>query len=120
MCADLRGQGEARRNRKPDRGHLCKVGTLAAQEVLHLGSAVRIPRAEVVDIGHDEEEQERAQGGVELKAKCLSRAITSLHNLAFCIRFTLSAEPRANNRTQQTWQILSNTGPCSLRTRIAS
>ena len=48
------------------------VSSLHLAGVLHLGSAVRIPRAEVVDPGHGEEAQERAHRGVGAESQMLA------------------------------------------------
>ena len=51
--ADLGGDGEARRHRQADRGHLGEVGALAAEQVAHLRAAFVVAGAEAVHpLGH--------------------------------------------------------------------
>ncbi len=47
--ADRGGDGEARRHRQAEVGHLGEVGALAAEQVLHAGAALRLAAAEGVD-----------------------------------------------------------------------
>jgi hypothetical protein len=47
--ADRGGDGEARRHRKAQVGHLGEIGALAAQQFLHAGAALRLAAAEGVD-----------------------------------------------------------------------
>ena len=47
--ADLGGDREARRNRQAEARHLGEVGALAAQQVAHVGCAVRDAAAEAID-----------------------------------------------------------------------
>src|SRR3546814_3650393 len=47
--ADLGGDGETRRHRQAEIGHLGKIGTLAAQQIAHVGAALGPAVAEAVD-----------------------------------------------------------------------
>src|ERR1019366_5787125 len=51
---DFGGDGESRRHRQADRGHFREVRPLAAQQILHFGTAVVVAGAEAVNPpGHD-------------------------------------------------------------------
>ena len=51
--ADVRGDGEARRDRQADRGHLGQIGSLPAQQVAHIRSAFVVTGAKAVNpLGH--------------------------------------------------------------------
>ena len=54
VVADFGGDGEAGGDGQADEAHLGEVGTLAAEEVLHLAVAVGLAAAEEVDVlgGH--------------------------------------------------------------------
>ena len=47
--ADLGGDGEARRHRQPEVGHLREIGPLAAEQIAHLCAALGLAVAEGVD-----------------------------------------------------------------------
>jgi hypothetical protein len=47
--ADRGGDGEARRHRQPQVGHLGEIGALAAKQVFHAGAALRLAAAKAVD-----------------------------------------------------------------------
>jgi len=47
--ADLGGDGEAGRHRQTQGRHLGQIGALAAEQIAHLGAAVRLAAAELVD-----------------------------------------------------------------------